>query len=117
MAFLLAQSSAAIRTFNPSIASVKGSWHDRREVSSRSVVEIEQIVLVLAHRGQVARRDLDMDVAGGAAAAAAAQREQFVETRVADIFHHGQAGVALDLMFGPVARHHNQLGHARPHIV
>src|SRR3546814_269790 len=76
---------------------------------------IEQVVLVLAHRGKRVRvAGLDMDVAGRAGTAAAAQREQFVEPGVADIFHHGQAGVALDLMLGPVARHHNQLGHACP---
>src|SRR3546814_19428547 len=58
-----------------------------------------------------------MDVAGRARAAAAAQREQLVEPRIADILHHGQAGVAFDLMLGPVARHHNQLGPAHPHIL
>src|SRR3546814_18967005 len=47
---------------------------------------IEQVVLVLAHRGHrggVAR--LDMDMARRAREAAAAQREQLVEARVADI--------------------------------
>src|SRR3546814_12730488 len=58
-----------------------------------------------------------MDMARRARAAAAAQREQLVEARVADILHHGQAGVALDLMLGPVARHDNQLGHASPSSV
>src|SRR3546814_7682403 len=58
-----------------------------------------------------------MDMARRARAAAAAQREQLVEARVADILHHGQAGVAFDLMLGPVARHDNQLGHASPSSV
>ena len=48
--------------------SVNGIWHDSREVSSRSEVEFEQIVLVLAHLRQLADEfRVDMHMAGRAA--------------------------------------------------
>ena len=79
------------------------------------VARIEQVVLVLDDRRQLAEeRRIDLDVAGGARAEAAAQREQLVEPVVADRFHHRKPVDRFDGALFTGAGDDGQLGHFIP---
>src|SRR3546814_2914430 len=73
---------------------------------------VEQVVLILADRGQaVGEGRVDEDMAGRAGAAAAAQRQQFVKAVVADDLHHGKAALRLHRLFFARTVDHDQFRH------
>ena len=83
-------------------------WNGRLAMIGR----FQQIVLVFGHFGQlVGIGRIDMDMAGRARTATAAQRQQLVETIVADRFHHGEAVGDVDFAGFAFTSGHDQFGH------
>jgi hypothetical protein len=82
-------------TFRPDSASVKSTWHDKREVPWRTPA------------GPVF---IDIDVTGGAGAKASANRGDAVIEFTQNL-HHLQTGFCLDVMFLPVPVHYDHPRH------
>jgi hypothetical protein len=73
---------------------------------------VEQVVLILAGRGQAfGEGRVDKDMSGRAGAAAAAQGQQFIKTIVADDLHHGKAALRLYRLLFTRTVDHNQFRH------
>ncbi len=75
------------------------------------IAAVQQIILILAERGNVILPLIHIDMACRAGAASATKCEKFIEAIVTDRFHQRKTDIRMDRMFGSVAAGHNDLNH------